>query len=311
MIELPDFLRPLEKVSRPFPIGPVREALARREESTPHLLHVLEWVSTHPEDVPDDYLIYEYAMRIFAVIRDTRAHTPILRLARHPMPDDLLGDTISGDLGQIMASTSGGDTEGIRALIEDTTVDVFIRAAGLRALGVLHRAGQLPRSAFSDYLGGLFALGGDGGEEFFGTALVDICAQFGLSEHLEKVRAAWDDGLVDPMFDDWRNIEKRLKSGTFDESEASYWQLIDDPAEEMSGWYCFTAQAARDELRALEADAADEPVAEARGVSRPTIAEPAPCKIYEPPKPHMAESKPGRNDPCPCGSGKKYKKCCG
>ncbi len=23
------------------------------------------------------------------------------------------------------------------------------------------------------------------------------------------------------------------------------------------------------------------------------------------------ESQPGRNDPCPCGSGKKYKKCCG
>ncbi|MCI5052628.1 MAG: SEC-C domain-containing protein [Simkaniaceae bacterium] len=22
-------------------------------------------------------------------------------------------------------------------------------------------------------------------------------------------------------------------------------------------------------------------------------------------------TKPGRNDPCPCGSGKKYKKCCG
>jgi preprotein translocase subunit SecA len=24
-----------------------------------------------------------------------------------------------------------------------------------------------------------------------------------------------------------------------------------------------------------------------------------------------AGSTPGRNDPCPCGSGKKYKKCCG
>ena len=23
------------------------------------------------------------------------------------------------------------------------------------------------------------------------------------------------------------------------------------------------------------------------------------------------EKQPGRNDPCPCGSGKKYKKCCG
>lgn len=25
----------------------------------------------------------------------------------------------------------------------------------------------------------------------------------------------------------------------------------------------------------------------------------------------MAGGKVGRNDPCPCGSGKKYKKCCG
>ena len=24
-----------------------------------------------------------------------------------------------------------------------------------------------------------------------------------------------------------------------------------------------------------------------------------------------AETTPGRNDPCPCGSGKKYKRCCG
>ena len=28
-------------------------------------------------------------------------------------------------------------------------------------------------------------------------------------------------------------------------------------------------------------------------------------------KPVVKEAKIGRNDPCPCGSGKKYKKCCG
>ena len=28
-------------------------------------------------------------------------------------------------------------------------------------------------------------------------------------------------------------------------------------------------------------------------------------------KPAVSEKKPGRNDPCPCGSGKKYKKCHG
>jgi preprotein translocase subunit SecA len=31
----------------------------------------------------------------------------------------------------------------------------------------------------------------------------------------------------------------------------------------------------------------------------------------EAPKPIRAGAKVGRNDPCPCGSGKKYKKCCG
>jgi SWIM/SEC-C metal-binding protein len=33
--------------------------------------------------------------------------------------------------------------------------------------------------------------------------------------------------------------------------------------------------------------------------------------LLNPPEPRVAEAKVGRNDPCPCGSGKKYKKCCG
>ncbi|MBI4526377.1 MAG: SEC-C domain-containing protein [Deltaproteobacteria bacterium] len=34
-------------------------------------------------------------------------------------------------------------------------------------------------------------------------------------------------------------------------------------------------------------------------------------RLLNPPKPVMAEKKIGRNEPCPCGSGKKYKHCCG
>jgi SWIM/SEC-C metal-binding protein len=33
-------------------------------------------------------------------------------------------------------------------------------------------------------------------------------------------------------------------------------------------------------------------------------------RLLNPPKPIQAESKIGRNEPCPCGSGKKFKKCC-
>jgi preprotein translocase subunit SecA len=32
---------------------------------------------------------------------------------------------------------------------------------------------------------------------------------------------------------------------------------------------------------------------------------------YVRPQPFVREPKIGRNDPCPCGSGRKYKKCCG
>jgi preprotein translocase subunit SecA len=34
-------------------------------------------------------------------------------------------------------------------------------------------------------------------------------------------------------------------------------------------------------------------------------------KEYKKSKTVHVEKKPGRNEPCPCGSGKKYKKCCG
>ena len=34
-------------------------------------------------------------------------------------------------------------------------------------------------------------------------------------------------------------------------------------------------------------------------------------RLLNPPKPTIAGSKVGRNKPCPCGSGKKSKNCCG
>jgi SWIM/SEC-C metal-binding protein len=34
-------------------------------------------------------------------------------------------------------------------------------------------------------------------------------------------------------------------------------------------------------------------------------------RLLNPPRPKIAEAKIGRNEPCPCGSGKKYKNCCG
>ena len=47
--------------------------------------------------------------------------------------------------------------------------------------------------------------------------------------------------------------------------------------------------------------------------ARPKSSRPCPsATATAPPQPKQRQNKKvGRNDPCPCGSGKKYKKCCG
>jgi len=57
--------------------------------------------------------------------------------------------------------------------------------------------------------------------------------------------------------------------------------------------------------RSLEA--AEAPVARVEAVGM-TVSDMD--RALRPPEPVVADPKVGRNDPCPCGSGKKYKKCC-
>ena len=64
--------------------------------------------------------------------------------------------------------------------------------------------------------------------------------------------------------------------------------LFGDTIDELSGWYCFTEQYSEDQERwRRQAD------------TNPILSQP-----YENPFKGV-----GRNDPCPCGSGKKFKKC--
>jgi uncharacterized protein YecA (UPF0149 family) len=74
--------------------------------------------------------------------------------------------------------------------------------------------------------------------------------------------------------------------------------LITDAIGDMQGWACFHP----DESGPPEPPEVEVPV------PLPQPPEPIECV---PPKPFIRGPKIGRNEPCPCGSGKKYKKCCG
>lgn len=307
MISLPDYLRPLERVTCPFPEEAFKEAVARREECIPILLEVLEWTVAHGEELPDDYMLHECALRLLAQFRETRAFESALRLARHPLAADLLGDTLSADMGCLLASVSGGDSEPICTLIVDEEADEFARAAGLQALGTLCRAGQLSRKDFSRILGEFF----DGKlareENFVWTALAFVCGDFGFSEHWEALLQVRTEGWADLNKKDWDFMEGPVNSDQFDEDESKYYLLIDHAAATMRDWACFQPGAVfeqEDEDDWEEEDLLDDaPSWNEKLEEMSTLDAPTP--------PLQVVPKPGRNDPCPCGSGKKYKKCCG
>lgn len=305
MDALPEYLKPLEKVTFPFPREALEEAIQRWEESAPYLLDALTRTANAPESIPDDYLLHEYALRLFAQHRDTRACEPAIRLARHVCVGELLDDTITQDLGRILAALSGGDPRLIKELIEDPAAEEFSRASGLTALGVLCRSGQLARQEFSDYLGELFAGKLVKDESFVWTALADLCATFGFSEHEEAVTAAWDDNQLDPTFADWKKLVTRLRSGRFAERNAREYAPFDDTIGSMEWWVCFKEREAEEDDE-FEDDFVDEPFAPDTAGWEQQLQE-----LGGAPAPYRAAPKVGRNDPCPCGSGKKYKKCCG
>jgi preprotein translocase subunit SecA len=122
------------------------------------------------------------------------------------------------------------------------------------------------------------------------------------------IKEAFDRQLVDPFDVQWREVEQDLAEG----EEGMRRRAIDrrptrvtDAVEELQAWHFGPeSQSADDDLMSRiglmeDEDALDDDLA---------LDDSPPYQRLEPLR---AESRIGRNEACPCGSGKKYKKCCG
>lgn len=93
-----------------------------------------------------------------------------------------------------------------------------------------------------------------------------------------------NDSLVEPL--DIENIEKDTKVELNINLEKLYFNMVDAKADylyNLPQWDGIFSEEKRKEI----------------------------TKVWRASKIIVKEEKIGRNDPCPCGSGKKYKKCCG
>ena len=122
-------------------------------------------------------------------------------------------------------------------------------------------------------------------------------------ELLPEVRNAYAENLADPSVASLEEIEHDLAIQAPRRREEKC--LITDVIAELEDWVCFHP----------EEDSPDEltdPLTAGLPAPPPPPPHPAaPTEPYLPPKPIVRPPKIGRNAPCPCGSGKKYKKCCG
>lgn len=310
-MKLPDYLEPFRIFARPFPEAAVEAVVARREEAVPELLQIVKEFSSRwaAGDVQENEMLHEYAMQFLAEFRETRAFRPMVRIACMPEIDDVLGDSVTDALPKMLAAVWDGDSEPLLDLIGDTLANEFARSAGISAIGILFREGRLDRTQLRDLLGEIYEFRLERQPVFVWDTWVAVVADLGIEEELELIRKLYAEGLADPRMDTLASVEKRVMKAADSESPLDSYESYTTVSEEMGWWYCFSKGAARDEIeqaaRQKEAEEMDADPNPEHPI--PTYKEPT----YYGPEPHDSESsKVGRNDPCPCGSGKKYKKCC-
>ena len=306
MLTVPKVIEGLTTHTERFPWKAMRAALAQRDAVIPELLKALEAVANNPAEyaLRQDYMLHLFAMYLLAQFREKRAYAPIVKMfsTSGETPFELAEDVVCDGLTNILASVYDGDPAPLQSLVEGEAVNEFVRSAALGTFTTLFHSGQMSRDQVVEYWRSLFHGRLERKPAMPWATLVSEAANLPAPELLEEIRQAFADGLVFPDYCSLADIESDLanpKPGRFDR-----YALIEDAIDEMEWWDAFHPQ--RDWAEKTPTQSPPEPEPELWPVDDSILPDPPSDGTRMP----WAE-KPGRNDPCYCGSGKKYKKCCG
>jgi hypothetical protein len=161
---------------------------------------------------------------------------------------------------------------------EHQQANEYCRAVALSALALLAAWAEVPRDGVVDYFLWLAEEGLEREPSQVWNSLASESADIEARPMFSALRRAYDEGLIEPEYIQLYDLDdaESAPPGSLLERTRERRPPIDDVARAISWWARFWNERAR---RQLESS------------SRATKVE--------------------RNEPCPCGSGKKYKKCCG
>lgn len=278
-----------------FPRPAMAAARSNRETMAPAFVALIERLATQPiasmRDQDVDALIPVF--HLLGEWQETRAYRPLVQLMRRPTEtiDYLLGDAITETGFRVVAATFDGDLQPIFEAVEDPGADDFARSAMMCALVLIAQRNPELRPEIETFFREFLEDCDNPGPDLL-IGWMDAIADLGLEDMTGAVRALFDVGLIPADYCDFSHflgdLQATVAAGGVPANRRYRQSLITDAIEELSKWHCY---------------------------SDAFLAEPKPRKVsrdFAPWSEALANVIPklGRNDPCSCGSGKKFKKCC-
>jgi hypothetical protein len=274
-----------------LPVDAIRAAQANRETMAPVFLQSFDdFLSMEGEPVAPGALFFMF--HLLGEWREKSAYWPLAVFLRlpHEVLDTILGGAVTETCHRVMAAVFDGDPVPLYDIIRDEEADEFVRSRMCHALAMLTRSGDLPRDATESFLRDCYSQLGPQQDCYVWQGWVDAVAWLGLTELKPLVQQAFLRGSINPEWLSFEDFEKDLQHAiAYPEAEPLHpdgsHALFGDTVVELSDWACFKPEERRDE------------------------SEWSPLTSFG--LPHREPLRNvGRNDPCPCGSGKKFKKCC-
>jgi hypothetical protein len=286
-----------------FPYEAVRAVLADPEPFVDHLLAELRLTPAElkaklrdGDDFEHDYHLWTFAFYLLAQLKEPRAFALMIDFFNTPgdFAADLTGDTHTEDLPAALANTFDGNIELLKSFIENKDCNEYSRSSALETLGVLLCRGRLDEAWVRAYVGELLAKALIGDEDPFTSWLVCFALDLRAPEHRAALERCFDEERVDEMIVDRGSIERDYAKPAMDRLDAFRLRGKGfDVLADMPDWSYFRKP--EPELKSQKKHPGYY-VTQMRSKDSGTVIHAGP--------------KIGRNDPCSCGSGKKYKKCC-
>ena len=288
-----------------FPREALEAAIAQPEAVTPMLLRALETAIAEPDimEAPSGgYMMTVYAMHLLAQFRETAAYPLLVRLFSldREWPEHFKEDVFFDSLPQVFASVCSDDLAPLQSLVENPALDGYVRTAALEAMTIRVLAGLLARETVIDYFRALL----NGKLERTAYQVRSFLVLFARQLHplglMPEIRRVYRQHQVkNHFFISLQELQDALEEDVetvMAHARGQMKGLFDDTIAEFEPFLYF------EENRPAEQPAPASSSSASARASLPTS--------RRRPAPVVRGEKIGRNDPCPCGSGKKYKKCC-